>query len=342
MSLAALLLGLVLACHRPAPPSPHPTPTAQWRSQDGWRGELRHYRAEGPPVVLVHGMGVDHHNFDLREDLGLAQALQRAGWDVWIPALRGDPATIPPEGTDRSAVDFDAMVTQDVPAFLQRVRERTGREQVAWVGHSLGGILLYAALAAGEETISAGVAVASPASLQQPTGSTRRARLLAPLAGRRGLLPARSLARLSLVLGRSNPTLRTLANPDNIDIELARLATRQAIEPLPRALLAQGLQWLRSGEISRRDGSSWLDPGATATVQTPLLVIAADADRVVSQPDVAEACVRFPVCELRTTGPQAGTTSFGHVDVLLSQAGAAQVHPWILDFLQEHARPHTR
>ena len=87
---------ILLACVKPVPPSMVPAGVEMARTEDGWSLPVRHYAASGPPVVLVHGMGVTHHNFDYRPDVSLAHSLQQAGFDVWVPALRGDPGTVAP------------------------------------------------------------------------------------------------------------------------------------------------------------------------------------------------------------------------------------------------------
>ena len=82
------------------------------------------------------------------------------GFDVWIVSLRGDEGTTPPSRRARRSISFDDYARYDMAAAVDAVRERTGSETVSWVGHSLGGMLLYAWLSQRPETISAGVAAA--------------------------------------------------------------------------------------------------------------------------------------------------------------------------------------
>src|SRR5678809_1070609 len=91
-----LFLLLATGCAKHLEPSMVPGEVLTYSTADGWSADLRHYPAEGPPVVLVHGMGANHYNWDFREEVSLAFYLQQHGWDVWVPELRGDPGSRAP------------------------------------------------------------------------------------------------------------------------------------------------------------------------------------------------------------------------------------------------------
>ena len=70
-------------------PSQHTTVTA-----DGWALSLLRYSpvradAERLPVVLCHGLSYNDTFWDLSHEVSLARYLQSAGYDVWVPSLRG-------------------------------------------------------------------------------------------------------------------------------------------------------------------------------------------------------------------------------------------------------------
>ncbi len=129
-----LTIALALAgCVKPAPPAMTPDTIVTYATSDGWEMDLRRYPGpEGaPPVLLVHGMGANHYNWDYAPEISLAHHLQAAGWDVWIPALRGDPGSVPPEKRADQAFTFDDYARLDLPAAVDRVLEITGREQLS-------------------------------------------------------------------------------------------------------------------------------------------------------------------------------------------------------------------
>ena len=145
------MLALIAAAAQPMVPSDIQTVT----TLDGWTLPLRHYAGAGRPVLLVHGLGVNHYNFDWRPDVSLAWWLQVRGWDVWVTTLRGDDGTVPPDPKTRSWT-FEDHARKDLPAVVDTILARTGAAQLDWVGHSMGGMLLYAALSEIPEKIGSG------------------------------------------------------------------------------------------------------------------------------------------------------------------------------------------
>jgi len=133
---------------------------------DGWRIRLFRYRkggSSGEPVLLVHGYTSNHWNLTLPQGESLADFLVEKGYDCWAIDLRGNRTSLPPTGTPRHRATYDGYVMQDLPAAISFIRRSTGYDQVHWVGHSMGGMLLYAyELAHGREMIASGTTIASP------------------------------------------------------------------------------------------------------------------------------------------------------------------------------------
>lgn len=103
----------------------------------------RHARAMGSrgALLLIHGYGQNRHawHLPLRSP---ANALARAGYDVFVMDLRG-------HGKSRDfgapvAASVEEHVTEDVPAAVNEMADVRGEEGLFLVGHSLGGLLAYA------------------------------------------------------------------------------------------------------------------------------------------------------------------------------------------------------
>ncbi len=114
---------------------------------DGWQIALHHYRP-GPgtvprntPIVLCHGISANARMWSLDEQRSFPRYLAARGWDVWSVDLRGVGLSKAPALL--SDFDFDDYVTQDIPAILDEVARRTGTPQVHWIGHSMGGMVMY-------------------------------------------------------------------------------------------------------------------------------------------------------------------------------------------------------
>jgi pimeloyl-ACP methyl ester carboxylesterase len=327
-----MLALLLAACVKPAPPTMAPEAVLSYETGDGWTAEIRHYPGEGPPVLLVHGMAASHLNWDFRPEVSLADYLQSRGWDVWVPELRGDPGSAAPSREAARTFSFDDYARSDLPAIVDRVLAETGAAQLYWVGHSMGGMLLYTALAQYPEKIAAGVAVSSPARFDDQPRLHRALAKNRWVVSRDGMTANRAGARAALVLGWKNPVTRRLGNVENLDPAIVRGLSRTAIVDLPNAVSREASDWLRSGDFVDTSGAPWLAPA-----EVPLLVMAGSADWIAPADNVAYACEVFPDCRLvRMGADEPGfTVDYGHIDPLLGTTSAAEVYPVIAAFLAE-------
>ena len=95
------------------------------------------------PVVLAHGFDGNGSEFDLpRRGRNLAVHLARAGYDVWMANFRGNGRgdSVSDSGGWGHAIDH--LAAFDAPALIEGVTRVTGRKP-AWLGHSMGGMVLY-------------------------------------------------------------------------------------------------------------------------------------------------------------------------------------------------------
>ncbi len=118
-------------------------------ASDGGAFELRRLKpavsaGELPPVLMVHGIAINHRNLDPDERLSLARQLRDDGRDVWLLTLRCGRPDLSLAETRKAG--FEALVRCDVPEAAQEVLRRTGHNQLDYLGFSMGGMLLYASL----------------------------------------------------------------------------------------------------------------------------------------------------------------------------------------------------
>ncbi len=122
----------------------------------------------GAPVLMVHGLCANHRNNDLVPDHSLARHLHAQGRDVWLVTLRSGHRMR--TWRARSRVRFDHMVEHDLPLAIGEVLRQTGAAQLDYVGYSMGGMLMYAAIAHQNvcEQIRRVVIIGSPPRLRVP------------------------------------------------------------------------------------------------------------------------------------------------------------------------------
>lgn len=111
-------------------------------------GRIRKENRDGhfTPVILLHG-NYSKRNFWLSDKgVGFGAHLAEAGFDVWIPELRGHGLS--PKGDNFSGITADDQIRYDLPAIDRLVREKNSRP-LFWAGHSFGGLIILAAFSAG-------------------------------------------------------------------------------------------------------------------------------------------------------------------------------------------------
>jgi predicted alpha/beta hydrolase len=316
------------------------------RTADGWRLALHRYRPRtggtASPVILCGGYGCNRHFLDYDERYSLARFLARSGFDAWVLELRGRGlAQRAAEVSGSRSWTFDDLATNDVPAAIAHVAERTGRA-VTWLGHSMGGMLLYAyagSLAGGGALLKAGVTIASPIGFPRAVSAplSQLGMLLLRLPFSETIHQRLVLGMLWGVLGNSS-ALTVGMNPYNIDHPTVGRALRLSLENVPRIKLQQFARWAAEGAFCSVDGRTDYRAGL-ASVRLPLLVIAGSADRLATPQAVGRALDYLAAAE--TTYVQLGrehghTVDYGHVDLVLGRAAPAEVFPLITGWLREH------
>jgi pimeloyl-ACP methyl ester carboxylesterase len=322
-------------------------------TRDGWRLAL-HHRAparggHGTPLLLCHGMGSNRFNVDGPGRVSLARHLQAAGWDVWVLELRGAGLSRRRWRLPYPAYrwTFEDYVHHDVPAAVSLVRELTGEARLLWVGHSLGGMVAYAALMTPLADAFAGVVtLASPGMTDIGHEAIDRWIALRQLLRfAPGRLPARCAARAgSPFAGAIVATVPTLVrdwlwHPDNLDLDVVRFMMRNGVEDLPRSLLVEFARWYEAKRMSDRYALfSFGDH--LERIRAPMLVIAGGRDRLTPPADLARLVDRLGSKDKTfwVAGHGSGLAhEYSHVDLVLGRHAPDEIYPVLDEWLAAHA-----
>jgi polyhydroxyalkanoate synthase subunit PhaC len=235
--------------------------------------------ADLPPVLLVHGLAANHRNQDIHPDYSLARYLAALGRDVWLLTLRSG-LPVPRSRRDRRLLGFEAMAEHDVPLAVATVLQETGRTALDYVGFSMGGMLLFAALgrSIAETQLRRVVVVGSPGLITAPRWLRPLLRILPRAVTPR--LPFRFWARVTAFASEwfATPLHGLVVNPLNVSPGITRASLVNCIEDVPAALNADLINFMKCGGTLVMRGAPALD-GLRCT-STPALFVAGSSDQV--------------------------------------------------------------
>lgn len=288
---------------------PPPLPPAPSDSEDAASSSAAPGAAL-PPILLVHGIASSHRNVDAEADRSLARYLQAEGRDVWLLTLRSGHSSL--RVRERRRVDFRSMVEHDLPEAVAFVLAQTGATALDYVGFSMGGILIYAALGRTLEPshVRRVATIGSPARVAPPLQALRRLNFLPRFVLRVTWL--RVLARMGAFAVEvvSTPLHHQVYNPANVDPGAARRAMVNLIEDVPAPLSADFAKWALGDGVVRVHDEDVIArlPG----LRVPVIFFAGAVDRI-----AAPAAVR---AAFEAWGTDTGAGAVDKRFVLMGQA----------------------
>ena len=296
------------------------------------------------PVFMLHGLGGNRLHFDLSQRYSLVRAATRRGFAAYVLELRGAGLSRVGKTPERAcAWGFADYLEHDLPAAWRTLRAHCGLEYAFAVGHSLGGMLLLAAITGGLATgLRALVTIGTPLLQQLPLGLKEQQFL--DLAKRlcRGqsnrLFPMRRLLGgagrvfLPFVTGFSDGIA---LNPSNMDTLVTQRFVREGIDDVSYRLIGELSDTIRYPAFR----GPYEYEHHLGRVSIPVLALSGSLDRIAPPISVAALTdrLRAPDVRLRELGIRNGDrTDYGHADLLVGRHAPEDVYPQILDFFEEY------
>lgn len=295
------------------------------------KGDNPHAR----PVLFCHGLGANMHNFDLTERYSLARYMADSGYDSWILNLRG--ADVPGIIKYRDwNFNFDDFVKKDIPSAVGHILGKTRADKLFWIGHSMGGMLLYAyLLTGGDSALEAGAAIGSPVRFVNPKedlpGIIKLRGLLNHIKRVHADVIIRFLTPLTGVLNTS--FMKSQMNVHNVDPQIIRLGQNNAITPVSSKLLAQFADWIEKHDLTLSDGFRITEN--LGRIVTPLLVIAGKKDRLSPVAGTVYAYEHIGSTDktyVELSEENGFSADYGHIDMVLGKHAPDEVYPLIREW----------
>lgn len=310
-------------------------------TSDLWRIRLYRRRPKdgvGEPVLLCHGFGGNRFNFHFPPGACLVDTLVEHGFDCWLIELRSCRSAEPPYGQSRNGVDADDFLLRDLPAAIRRIREVTGYRQVHWVGHSMGGMLLYAyLLASGPDEIADGVTLGSPPGFEGLNYHPHRL-ALAVMKYARPVVNAMVLGLTPLFAILRPKSAAFPVNYDNLHPDVDGRLFFNIIE-IPPYRAAQAFDYWLTHKVWRMQGGKLDVTAGLSTLPIPLFVIYGGADPLVplDQAQNFYDSLPNPDKQMLVLSKENGyAEDYGHGDLAFGRTGKEDVFEPIVEWLRAH------
>ncbi len=333
----------------------------------------RYAQPGGHPIILAHGITGNGLEFDIPvKGHNLAVYLARQGYDVYLYSTRGGGREPYIADADNWGHTMDHFAAFDAPALIEGIAQETGKKPV-WLGHSMGGMILYMYLQGTtlqeqngryrmvtdpelaerrNQSIAAGVAMASPAAFWWPVGApygsimtsaplrmgiqglVKLLRNLPPDRQQVGLL--RQLGRVAefmprlIVASATSPAMFIYYNPKNVDPDVVTLMAQSVLDNLSAKMTIQLLEDVLEGDCKDYD-REYSYTSNMDRVTAPMLFITGDRDYV-----NCDQVRRYGFDAIRSEVKEFKCfEGFGHTDLVMGKNVEQKVYPTIVEWLQK-------
>lgn len=246
--------------------------------------------------------------------------------------------------------DFDNYLEEDIPSAMEYVRTQTKPEdgKLLAIGHSMGGMLLYAMLSrCGLKGMDSGLAsVTTIASTLEYSSSGTLLKYLLPMKEPAQALNVSALP-IDTMLEMAHPLIcrppyalswltTNISAPQMMEPEVIEKLVLNSLCPVPAKLLYQLATSVDKGGLRDRTGSFYYKDHISTT-NVPILALAGDWD-IVCPPDAVYETVKLIPEHLATykVFGSPGGPHYGHQDMISGRTARSEIYPLIIQFLQRH------
>jgi lysosomal acid lipase/cholesteryl ester hydrolase len=332
-------------------------------TSDGWKLGIRHIRPATPdpsklPVVLCHGLGLNATFWTITDNHLPAQLAAR-GYEVFLFDLRGsgNSSRVGKIGEIDACLrqtfcheigegkwNVDQIAFNDLPAVLDYVKRATGRDQVNWVGHSLGGMVIFPFLERSGQAARIANFIGMGSTIILANAPEKD--MLRANRGLRVLGRVASTGRLGrpLMVARFPGMSRIdqfYFTASNVDRETVSRFYGYTLEDPGRSALRQLDPYLEFGHFLSADRS--VDYSALlGSVTTPTLLVGGEGDIMssIASTQLTLDALGSPDKSLASFGKSHGNVAdYGHCDLVWSRYAPQEIFPTMIDWLDVRQPP---
>ncbi|KAM7276253.1 hypothetical protein ACFE04_018119 [Oxalis oulophora] len=251
--------------------------------------------------------------------------------------------------------DFDHYLEEDVPAVMEYIKEQCKPKdgKLLAIGHSMGGILLYAMVSRfGSEGKDPKLAAAvTLASSLDYTSSNSKLKLLVPLADPAQafnvpVVPLGALLSAAYPLSSRPPYILSWLNDlisaeDMMHPELLEKLVLNNFCTIPAKLILQLTTAFREGGLRDRSGKFFYKDHLHKS-NIPILAVAGDRDLICPPKAVEETAKLLPenLVTYKVFG-EPGGPHYAHYDLVGGRLAVEQIYPCIVEFISQHDQIQT-
>jgi pimeloyl-ACP methyl ester carboxylesterase len=223
---------------------------------------------------------------------------------------------------------------------IRQVRQLSGATEIDFVGHSLGGVILYMYLAEGGEGIRSAATLGSPARFRRfGRGASILRDLVAPLSQMLDTYPVDDLAHAIMPLHGEfrGPIESLLYNPENVRTSTWKKMIAVGEGTISGNVLRQALRWTEEDVFDSQDRKVDYAAGMKR-IRTPILVVAGKLDRLAEPWSAKAAYERLAgPKEFFLAGVENGVAAdYGHMDLILGDRAPQEIWALVENFLSRY------
>ncbi|HMV76473.1 MAG TPA: alpha/beta fold hydrolase [Leptospiraceae bacterium] len=318
-------------------------------TEDGWKITVEHFlpKPGSPkrkyPAVFLHGIVENRKVYSLNGDKSFVKNFTDSGYDVWTFDLRGKK-----EADDSSwffgkrtyNYSFDEHCRYDADTALNFILKASGTDKVNWIGHSMGGMVMYMRIGTmNENRVANLVTLGSPFLFPFPSWKLKiqkKAGFFTPLFW---VIPSGFFSRIMGYTGLPMMNEQYLSSmywyPPNLGEENEKELFKYGIDDESPKLLAQFAESLGEWSYRSKDGKTDFTENLR-NIHIPALLVAGRRDHMGSPYQVRYVYDRISSRDrtMMVIGRTEGKSEdYGHVDLVISKDSVKDIQMPIIEWL---------